>query len=155
MRLIKAMLRTPNRRISVIALVVAALDQCAKLLMVHLLPSLNDERVVIDGFFKFVHWANTGAAWSILRGANGWLALVAFATLVVLFFSRHYFDSRTPLSQIAFGLIAGGIAGNLIDRFRVQHVIDFSLSILSCFCSAYAELTMALEPCSWLHLKNL
>jgi signal peptidase II len=45
--------------------------------------------------------------------------------LLVLFLSRHYFDSRTLLSQIAFGLIFGGIVGNLIDRLWVGHVIDF------------------------------
>lgn len=118
------MLRTPNRCIGIIALVVAALDQAAKLLVVHLLPA-SQEKVVVEGFFKFVHWGNTGAAWSLFRGANGWLAFVAFAALIVLFCSRHHFDSRTRLSQIAFGLIAGGIVGNLIDRLRVRHVIDF------------------------------
>jgi signal peptidase II len=53
------------------------------------------------------------------------LAGVALIALLVLYFSRHHFDSRTLLSQIAFGLIAGGIVGNLIDRLRVKHVIDF------------------------------
>jgi len=51
--------------------------------------------------------------------------LVALAALVVLFFSRHHFDSRTLLGQIAFGLIFGGIVGNLIDRVVRGHVIDF------------------------------
>jgi len=122
---VQALLRTPNRRIAFIAMIVTALDQLTKLLVVHLLPSSTEEKVVVEGFFKFVHWANTGAAWSLFRGANGWLALVACAALVVLFFSRHHFDSRTRLSQFAFGLIAGGIVGNLIDRVRVGHVIDF------------------------------
>jgi signal peptidase II len=45
--------------------------------------------------------------------------------LLVLFLSRHHFDSRTLPGQIAFGLIVGGIIGNLIDRIRVHHVIDF------------------------------
>jgi signal peptidase II len=45
--------------------------------------------------------------------------------LLILFLSRHHFDSRTLLSQIAFGLIFGGIVGNLVDRLRVRHVIDF------------------------------
>src|SRR5207344_1582064 len=53
------------------------------------------------------------------------LAIVALAALVILYFSRHHFDSRTSLGQAAFGLIIGGIIGNLIDRVRVHHVIDF------------------------------
>jgi signal peptidase II len=53
------------------------------------------------------------------------LALVALIALVVLYLSRHHFDSRTLLGQVAFGLIFGGIMGNLIDRLFRGHVIDF------------------------------
>jgi signal peptidase II len=117
--------RTPNRRIALIALLVVALDQFTKQILLSHLRQPGQEKVVIDGFFKFVHWGNTGAAWSLFRGNNGLLAGVALVALLVLYFSRHHFDSRTLLSQIAFGLIAGGIVGNLIDRLRVKHVIDF------------------------------
>src|SRR3974390_2655726 len=124
MSLAKSILGTPNRRIAVIALLVVALDQLTKLLVVWWLPP-SQEKVVIDGFFKFVHWATPGAAGSLFRGSNGILAIVAIIALFVLIFSRHHFDSRTLLSQVAFGLISGGILGNLIARLRVQHVIDF------------------------------
>jgi signal peptidase II len=119
------LLRTPNRRIALIALLVIALDQFTKLLVLRFLPQTGQERVVIEGFFKFVHWGNTGAAWSLFRGNNELLAGVALLALLILFLSRHHFDSRTLLSQTAFGLIFGGIVGNLIDRLRVGHVIDF------------------------------
>jgi len=118
------MLKTPNRRIAAIALLVIGLDQLTKALVLKLL-GYAQEKVVIEGFFKFVHWWNTGAAWSLFRGNNQWLALIALVALVVLYFSRHHFDSRTVLGQIAFGLIFGGIVGNLIDRVCRSHVIDF------------------------------
>jgi len=118
------MLRPPNRRIGLVALAVVGLDQLTKLLIPKLL-GYNQEKVIIDGFFKLVHWANTGAAWSLFRGNNNMLALVALVALVVLYFSRHHFDSRTLLGQMAFGLIFGGIVGNLIDRLVRGHVIDF------------------------------
>jgi signal peptidase II len=117
-------LQRPNRRIALIAVVVVALDQFTKQIVLRLL-GYAQEKVVVEGFFKFVHWGNTGAAWSLFRGNNGLLAGVALMALLVLFLSRHYFDSRTLLSQIAFGLIFGGIMGNLIDRLWVGHVIDF------------------------------
>jgi signal peptidase II len=117
-------LPTPGRRIALIAVIVIALDQLTKQLVLRLL-GYAQEKVVIDGFFKFVHWGNTGAAWSLFRGNNGLLAGVALLALLVLFLSRHQFDSRTLLSQIAFGLIFGGIMGNLIDRLWAGHVIDF------------------------------
>jgi len=119
-----SLLRTPNRRIALIAVVVIALDQLTKQLVLRLL-GYAQEKVVIEGFFKFVYWENTGAAWSLLRGNNGLLAGVALVALLLSFLSRHQFDSRTLLSQVAFGLIFGGIVGNFIDRLRAGHVIDF------------------------------
>jgi signal peptidase II len=124
MRPLNFIIRTPNRRIASIALLVIALDQLTKQIVLRLL-GYAQEKVVVEGFFKFVHWGNTGAAWSLFRGNNHLLAIVALVALVVLFFSRHHFDSRTLLGQFAFGLIFGGIVGNLIDRLWAGHVIDF------------------------------
>jgi signal peptidase II len=121
---LNSLVRTPNRRIALIAVLVIALDQLTKQVVLRLL-GYAQEKVIVDGFFKFVHWGNTGAAWSLFRGNNELLAGVAIVALLVLFLSRHHFDSRTLLSQIAFGLIFGGIVGNLIDRLWAGHVIDF------------------------------
>ena len=115
-----------NRRIAVLALAVLVLDQFTKWLVVKKL-AIDDERIVIDGFFKFVHWVNTGAAWSRFSGNNAALAMVAAFALVALFLTRHHFSSHTLSGQIAFGLIFGGIAGNLTDRLLPSRhaVVDF------------------------------
>jgi signal peptidase II len=121
-----AVLRTPNRRIAALALVVYALDQLTKWLVLRALP-LGDERIVVEGFFKFVHWGNTGAAFSMFFGNNAVLAIVALVALLGLFLARHHFESGTLLGQVAFGLIFGGILGNVTDRLLPsrQQVIDF------------------------------
>src|SRR6266702_3711701 len=124
MRPLSFLLGTPNRRIAMIGLLVIGLDQLTKQVVLRLL-GYAQEKVVVEGFFKFVHWGNTGAAWSLFRGNNQLLAVVAVVALGVLFFSRHHFDSRTLRGQVAFGLIVGGIVGNLIDRLWAGHVIDF------------------------------
>jgi signal peptidase II len=126
MNFVRSPLATRNRRIAAIALAVLALDQLTKAIVLRFLGK-GQERVVIDGFFKFVHWGNTGAAWSLFRGNNELLAIVALLALLVLFLSRHHFDSRTLLGQVAFGLIFGGIVGNLVDRLLPSRheVIDF------------------------------
>jgi signal peptidase II len=114
----------PNRRIALIALAVLVLDQAAKLLVLHLLGP-TQERVVIEGFFRFVHWGNTGAAWSLFRDRNDLLALVSIVALVGLYLWRRHFEVQTALGQISLGLIFGGIGGNLLDRLRYHEVVDF------------------------------
>jgi signal peptidase II len=115
-----------NRRIAALALFILALDQFTKWIVLETL-SEYEEKILIPGFFKFVHWGNTGAAWSLFRGNNGALILVAIFALVALFLTRHHFDSHTLAGQIAFGLIFGGIAGNLTDRLLPSRhaVVDF------------------------------
>lgn len=124
MERVKTLLRSPGRRIAAIALGILFLDQLTKAIVLNFL-GYAQEKVIIPGFFKFVHWGNTGAAWSLFRDNNGLLAVIAVVALVVLYFTRHHFDRRTFAGQLAFGFICGGIAGNLLDRVRVGHVIDF------------------------------
>ncbi len=121
-----AIFQKSNRGIATLALVVLALDQFTKWLVLHAL-NLGDELIVIPGFFKLVQWRNTGAAWSQFSGNNTALALIAAFALVALFLTRHHFNSHTLSGQIAFGLIFGGIAGNLTDRLLPgRHaVVDF------------------------------
>ncbi|HMP82212.1 MAG TPA: signal peptidase II [Verrucomicrobiota bacterium] len=123
---LRNILSTPNRRIAAIAVLLYALDQVTKFFVLRFL-AMNEERVIIEGFFKFVHWGNTGAAWSMFRGNNELLAIIALAALLALFLTRHHFDTRTVTGQIAFGMIFGGIAGNVTDRLLPsrRQVIDF------------------------------
>lgn len=124
MNLLTKLFRTRTSRIAAVALLVLAWDQLSKALVLRFL-GYQEEKIVVPGFFKFVYWQNTGAAWSLFTGNNTLLALVAVVALIVLFLGRHHFDSSSKLGQTALGLIFGGIAGNLIDRVRVGHVIDF------------------------------
>ena len=111
---------------ALVALLIVALDQLTKLAVLKYL-GYAEERVVLDGFFKFVHWGNTGAAWSLFKDRNELLAIVSLVAVLLLFLTRHHFDFRSRGGQVALGLIFGGIIGNLIDRMLPsrQHVIDF------------------------------
>ena len=120
----REILRTPKGRVAALACGVLVADQITKLILTRFL-SFQMEKVIVPGFFKLVHWGNTGAAWSCFAGNNRWLTVVAVLALVVLYLARHHFDARSPLGQVSFGLLFGGILGNLIDRVRVGHVIDF------------------------------
>ena len=121
-----------NHRIAALALCIFTLDQLAKLLVLHFLRA-GEEHNVIPGFFTLVHRDNTGAAWSLFTGNNAVLAAVALVALFVLYFSRHHFNAHTLTGQFAFGLIFGGIIGNLTDRLLpARHaVVDFLYFFLS------------------------
>lgn len=117
---------TANKRMALVAIAVLAFDQLTKLLVLNYL-GYAQERVMIQGFFKFVHWVNTGAAWSLFRDNNDLLAIVSLGALLVLFLSRRHFESGKISAQLALGLLFGGIIGNLVDRLHPdrRHVIDF------------------------------
>ena len=117
---------TPHKRIAALAGSVYLTDQFTKLVVLTFL-GYAQERIVVDGFFKFVHWGNTGAAWSMFHGNNTVLAAVSAGALVLLLFNLRRFEPQQTLGWIALGLVLGGIVGNLTDRLLPsrQHVIDF------------------------------
>jgi signal peptidase II len=115
-----------TRRILSVAAVILVLDQLTKwLVQRRIFP--GDEIVVIPGFFNLTHRANTGAAWSLFTGNNAVLAIVALVALVALYLARQHFSAHRLLGQFAFGLVFGGIIGNLVDRLLPgRHaVVDF------------------------------
>lgn len=106
-----------------------ALDQITKSMVAARLPfgsyGPGNRIEVIRGFFNIVHVGNTGAAWSMFSGKSTGLALLALGTLVALFIWRRALGLTQAAIQPAFGLLCGGIVGNLVDRLRYGHVVDF------------------------------
>lgn len=80
---------------------------------------------VVPGFCYLVHVGNTGAAWSMFSGRSVLLASLAAATLIAIFIWRRALGLHERIAQVAFGLLCGGIVGNLTDRLMHHHVVDF------------------------------
>ena len=122
----RPILSKPTRRIAALALLIFALDQFTKWIVLHTIYE-GDEITVIPGFFNLAHRANTGAAWSLFTGNNTLLAVIALGALVALVLARHHFHARRLTGQLALGLVFGGILGNLTDRLLPgRHaVVDF------------------------------
>lgn len=113
-----------------LAAVVFAADQLSKTWILATFPDFTYHPaeggiVVIPGFFNIVHLGNTGAAWGIFQDQSHWLGLLAMTALVAIFLFRRYLNLDLLAVQISFGLLCGGIAGNLIDRMRHGYVVDF------------------------------
>jgi signal peptidase II len=118
------------KRLLGLAAIVVAADQATKAWIAATLPfNTYGEPAgaipVIRGFFYIVHVGNTGAAWSMFSGKSVFLAVLAAATLVGIYLGRKALGLATAYSQVCFGLMCGGIAGNLIDRLARGHVVDF------------------------------
>jgi signal peptidase II len=122
----QSIMSKPNGRIAALAVCVLLVDQISKWFVVRDIY-LGEEIPVIPGFFNLTYRYNTGAAWSMFTGNNAVLATVALVALVVLYLTRHHFNAHKLLGQFAFGLIFGGIIGNLTDRLLPgRHaVVDF------------------------------
>jgi signal peptidase II len=113
----------------VLSVFILAADQISKYAINRKLPlgtyGAPDHIAIIPGFFNLVHVGNTGAAWSLFTGRSTLLALLAISTLIAIFYWRRSLGLKILPVQISFGLLCGGIVGNLIDRIAHQHVIDF------------------------------
>jgi len=118
--------RWPGLLPLVTALSILAADQFSKLgIRANLAVG---ESIPEDSFFSFHHVQNSGAAFGIFQGHTLPLIIIAsigIALLVyALFFGRFSFLESTE-SRLAFSLVLGGTAGNLVDRIARGMVTDF------------------------------
>jgi signal peptidase II len=90
-------------------------------------PSLHPIRVIADNFY-LSYSENPGAAFSLFRDAAGtriFLTIVSLVALVVIAFMVRRAEPGRRLYAAGLGLVAGGAAGNLLDRAFVGRVTDF------------------------------
>lgn len=80
---------------------------------------------IVPGFFHIVHVRNTGAAWGLFEGMSQWLSALGIVALIGIFLARRHLHLDLPVVQVSFGLLCGGIIGNVIDRIRHGNVVDF------------------------------
>lgn len=115
------------RRYYVLAAGVVAADQASKLAALAWLTP-HQSRPVLPGI-DFTLLFNTGAAFSFLHTAGGWQRWVLTAlALAVAGWIVHYLPRaarESTASAVSLSLILGGAVGNVIDRIRVGHVVDF------------------------------
>ncbi|MDD2708460.1 MAG: signal peptidase II [Verrucomicrobiae bacterium] len=107
-----------------LGILVFILDQASKqMALAHL--AFHEPVPVIPGFFNLTLLTNTGAAWGIMRDKGLWLTLLAAGALLFLILNRRSFIQNCAIQATAYGLLLGGIAGNLTDRLVYGHVVDF------------------------------
>ena len=111
-----------------VAVLVIALDQLTKSWIAH--HFTYGARLVLLPVLEITLRYNRGAAFSFLADASGWqrwlftVLAIAVAIGITAWLSR--LDARRQwLLALSLSLILAGALGNLIDRLRLGHVIDF------------------------------
>lgn len=112
-----------------ITIVSVVVDQITKLAIVDKFY-LGESYSIISNFFNFTYVRNTGAAFGMLGKLPDSVRVPFFVMIpIVALVLVGYYYYKTPYSNkytlIAFSLISGGAIGNLIDRARLNYVIDF------------------------------
>lgn len=109
-----------------IAILVILVDQLTKITIAKLYH--YGQSHAVTSFFNLVLFYNKGAAFSFLATESGWqrylfTGLGIAAALFIVYLLKRNAGQR--LFCWALSLVLGGAIGNVIDRIRLGHVIDF------------------------------
>ncbi|MBN2140104.1 MAG: signal peptidase II [Desulfovibrionaceae bacterium] len=112
-----------------VAALVAVPDQITKAAVQSQMP-LWSSKTVVPGFFNLVHVVNKGAAFGLLNYADakwqtGFFVIVTLAAAAFIVHTLVTASGGDNFLVAGLGLILGGAAGNLVDRVRFGHVVDF------------------------------
>lgn len=116
---------------ALIAALLLAFDQFTKYLAVVYLKG-KEAFILIDGVLELDYLENRGAAFGMLQNQKFFLVAVGIVFMAVI----CYFLIRLPEQKkyfmihiLASAIIAGGL-GNMIDRIRLDFVVDFISFVL-------------------------
>lgn len=111
----------------VIALLVIVLDQVSKhyvVLYLRLGVPWNPIES-LSRYVSFTYITNKGAAFGIFPTLSTFFTIVPIVVVImILIYYRHLSNGQWAMN-VGLGLQLGGALGNLIDRIRVGHVVDF------------------------------
>lgn len=104
--------------------VVLALDQFTK----HLVASTflpGESRIAVPHLLYWTYVQNHAGAFGLF-GTTPWLLVgMALVVLAIFWYAFRDLATKSKLVRVAFGAIAGGAIGNIVDRFHYRYVVDF------------------------------
>lgn len=111
----------------IIVPIAIAVDQVAKIWVINNVYLYESLRIAefVEPYLQITRTTNTGFAFGLASGGNLIilnLSVVITAALVWMYYQTHM---NERLQRIALALVIGGAIGNIIDRIRLGHVVDF------------------------------
>ena len=105
-------------------IVLVALDQLTKMLVVYNIP-FGSSVPFLGNFMQLTYVQNTGASFSILEGQRIFFIIATVLVLTVVAIVHFKFAIKNRAFQYTLAVFFGGTMGNFIDRLRIGAVIDF------------------------------
>lgn len=107
-------------------IVLIVLDQYTKYLAVLKLKN-QSAYSVIDGILEFNYLENRGAAFGLLQNQKGLFLFIGIIFLCAVSYVIYKMPAgrKYTILHILLTTIAGGAIGNMIDRVRLDYVVDF------------------------------
>ena len=100
------------------------IDQLSKYLILQILQPNKSIEIVKNVFYlTLVH--NTGAAFGIFKNQTAFFITITAITIIVIFIYIGKRSGKFTMVDASLAFILGGALGNLVDRLRFGHVIDF------------------------------
>jgi signal peptidase II len=112
----------------VLSLAIIVLDQWTKLLIMQSFQEYDE--IVVWPMLNIVRLHNEGAAFSFLSTASGWqrwlfTGLGIGVSIGILIWLLRLPPKGQALLAAGLAFVMGGALGNVIDRVRFGHVVDF------------------------------
>ncbi len=110
-----------------VAAIIVAADALTKWLVIKNIPygGAWSPWEWLTPYARIVHWSNTGVAFGMLQGMNPVFIGLAFVVSLGIIYYYPKIEKQDWLIRLALMMELGGAVGNLVDRIRYGHVIDF------------------------------
>ena len=107
-----------------LSICIVVLDQVVKFLVTHeMFPGMSIP--VIQDVFHITFVLNPGAAFGILAHQRSFFIVMGIVIVILGGLFSPYIRRQCRIFRCGTSLLLGGALGNLIDRVRFGHVIDF------------------------------
>ena len=112
-----------RKKTMIVAISVFLLDFVSKFFIFKFLP-LDTKKFIISDFFAIYPIRNYGAAFSLFNDSN--LLLITISVIILIYLLVLINKQKDTLfNYLSYGLLIGGLLGNLFDRLVFKYVRDF------------------------------